>query len=777
MKTEPDPKTQTEQNDIENVDRFVQRALEMLMGAGGHREGFRGLTESLAGSTKVLSGVATDHWHRGYKAITMAAFQKGLQRILSDCYVALKLLELHQNKSTLSDADKQLIQQKFDDPNNRDYVLKILGIKKLERDKIAQEYPTHGSFEEKLGCIQQHLPYAGKTAQLADRQKRIELMLSGALCYVPFSEPNDGTKFQIPTKDAKGIFHLQKSTVERVNLSPGLAGPYHAIHLRPDDPKTPGQDHLLFMGTNPLPTSSGPSTTVYADTISGKSIGETFMEASEERIENMLRTRFKENLKNIIQYRLDEFTDPSGTIDYQKIWLAARVKCVGQSLGGSLSLQCLAKYPFMVEASAFEPPFLLDKYKEIIDTGLQNAHTNYSNIISEVVDTLSEDKKQSLDIDALKKAIPEDAQQCKTLIAKHNVAIAQLIDYATNYGTVSPPVTLYHVDTKRQHLPLIKKMKNKLYRGVMAGTLMSHAMVLAGQNDKVIRELDDINQLFSETSRKSFTHALDKAVWKMINGPVTGYLYLKHYYLDKIGDPKWDPSKHPNYIPAQKEMLAGDIAGKWEAVKRGIETAGTPGSWQGGDHLFRKIEELARMMARADQLGLPIEGYRREIKLFILNPPDVQTTQQALYLEYLSNRLPISKSSHVAKEPSSPFLEKAYKFCKENLKALYGLQEPPDQAEKSREFRSNIIDFYAVLGKTERRQFIADISTLSPNHQPDPLLVRQLMHYANNRTEQQALQSLLTPEKPAKSLFFRRSSTPSSHDDRPNHSTRPRKPS
>ena len=356
----------TEQRDIEAVNETVLWALGQLMGMGG------GSHLPQSGKTKaalnILRGVGTDHTHQGYKEITMQAFQKGLQRILDDYYVALKIL------TDPAGMDEKM-KEKLADPQNMKFILKILGLNKEERKNILENMPDDP--DEKLEMLQDYFISKGPE-YTNDRIHRIQLMQTGTLCYLPFSQPYDGQIIHIPAKDANGNYFRAPMTVENYNMNPGIGGPYHAINLHRVHDEPYVQDHLLFMGTNPLPTASGPSVTIHADTHAGKAIGENLVEQSSERFEALIKKQYIDNLKKLLD-NPDQFKE-NGKINYQKLLMAARVKCAGQSLGGSISLQMLVKYPFMVETSAFEPPSLRKHHLEAMHTNILNSDKQMAEI-------------------------------------------------------------------------------------------------------------------------------------------------------------------------------------------------------------------------------------------------------------------------------------------------------------------------------------------------------------------------------------------------------------
>lgn len=720
----PDDK---EAQDIEAINKTVMSALEMLMGAGGHKAGFKGLKSSRSSALKIAKGVATDHTHRGYKDVTMQAFQLGLQRILDDYFVALKLLDG-------SKIDDPQILDKLSDRANRDYILKILGFSKAACKTIHKgiEGPPELTSQQIFQEINNMLVLKGQQ-NTEDRKQRIELMISGSMCYLPFAEPNDGHLFNIPVKDVSGQYHQQATEVERINMNPGIGGPYHALYLRPVQPTVGyAQDNVVFMGTNPLPTSSGPSITIHADTISGNSIGENFVQASEDRFEKLFKAQFKSNIKNLLENHLEDFRNNQGEVDYEKLWLAARVKCTGQSLGGSIPLQMLVKFPYMVEISAFEPPFLLEKHREEMQRNLENAHDQFSQMLDEIAPDV-QNKKALTD---LKDSFPKDSESLNGVLKKNNVVIAQLIDFATKFGTFSPPAKILHVDTDKS-VPKYSAIKDYIYKRAMAYSLMSHAMVLAGQNDKKIKELDNLDDLFSHKSRRRFTGVLNSVVWKAINKPMSGYIHVKNYMLNHVYDPKLNPDKHPKYLETNTDILTKQLMGKWSTIQQALNSLDDPNSWQTGAHLQTKINDLSRMMHRAESLGIDTTRISSEIGSIysnIYNSNNQDIGKKEIYLGYLMHTL-YPPAENIKQEFQTRIMQAA----------LLQLQATPLSA-------SNVIEMYSLLNENKRKEFIAELKTFTQqNSSATPelnKLLKDLSAHAQRNSEKAELKDLAKKQEP-----------------------------
>lgn len=573
---------------IDEINEAVLNMLKMLTGGGGEP-----ITKSPHALLKIMKGLTTDHTHKGYKDVTMYAFQIAIQTMLENCYFALKLLE---NDPNINESfPKKLLEDE-----HLKYLLKILGFKRADRTEIIETL-NQKSDNEKIEFLKNIIN--SNNIDKKDQKTRLEMMVTGLLCYFPFSEPNDGHRLNIPVKDQKGNYYLEETQVERINMSPDKKNPYYALQLSPVKPTNENayvQNHVIFMGTNPLPTSSGPSITIYADTVPGKSIGEIFVDASEELFKKMLTAKFKENLYTLIKDHLDDFKNETGEINYQKLWLAARVKCVGQSLGGSLSLQMLAKYPHMVEVSTFESPFLLKNYKRKIEENLLNAQKEYFKIIEDL-----NLENSGIDIEDLKRAVPKNNfGQLEAILSKNNVAIAQSADLAIQYGTESPPLYLLYV-TRKAGKNIYEKIRNNIFDLGMGLSLLSHAMVLASDQNKEIKRLDNLYDVFDKRSRALFTFLLDKEIWPSINSPTKLYIQIKHFFLNKIYDPKMNPAKNPKYIEINKLKTSNELRGKWELIKTALEKLEkNPEHWQAGAHLNEKIEDFFRFKERADALKI-----------------------------------------------------------------------------------------------------------------------------------------------------------------------------
>lgn len=710
-----------EKQDIEAINKTVMSALEMLMGAGGHKSGFKGLNSSRLSILKIIKGVAIDHTHRGYKAVTMQAFQLGLQRILDDYFVALKLLEGSKIEST------QLL-DKLSDKGNCDYILKILGFTKVLRKTVHAtiEGPPVLNAQQIFKEINNLLVLKGQKNN-QDRRQRIELMISGAMCYLPFSEPNDGHLFNIPVKDANHEYRQQATQVERINMNPGIGGAYDALYLQPVQPLAGyTQDHIVFMGTNPLPTSSSPSITIHADTIPGNSVGENFVQASEERFKKLFQAQFKNNLKKLLDNHLDDFRNKHGNIDYERLWLAARVKCVGQSLGGSILLQMLVKFPFMVEVSAFETPFLLEKHREEMQQNLEGAHIQFGQILNEI--SLEIKNKQTLK--DLKKSFPKDRKILHGILKNNNVVIVQLIDFVTKFGTFSPPVKILHVDTDKRS-PKYSAIRDYIYKLIMAYSLLSHAMILAGQNDKKIKELDNLDDLFSHKSRRQFTRILNVVVWKVITHPIYGYIRLKNYILNHIYDPTLNPDKHPKYRETNIAILNKQLKGKWNAIQQALNSIENPNSWQTGAHLKNKINELSRMMWRAEQLGMDtsfVSSKIRSIYNKIYNVQNLNIKKKQIYIGYLMHAV-YPSTDDIQQELQTQIIQLAIKELKATPFSV-----------------SNVTEMYSLLNERKRKDFITELKIHIEQHrshrQKFHKLLKSLYEHAQCGSEKSALKNL-----------------------------------
>lgn len=737
-----------EAQDIEDMDEVVLKALEMLLGAGGHKAGFKGLGRSLIATregnsvqdyatalmgtsrklmnaAKVGLGVTADHWHFGYKDVAMQSFQRGLQRILDDYYVATQLLVDD------SDIPPDLI-AKLNDRTNRNHILKILGFKRAERDELNQALAQGG---DPIDVIKQKMNELNINKE--DASLRVSFLISGAMGYLPFSEPYDGQHIHLPLKDPSGNYHRQRMELEKINMSPGIGGPYFALHLQPVDRTVYAQDQVIFMGTNPIPTASGPTVTIHADSIPNMSVGENFVEASRDQFERLFKARYKSNLKDLINNHLDEFTKPDGAIDYQKLWLAARVKNVGHSLGGSIPLQMLVKFPFMVEISAFEPPFLLEKQRREMDRNLEKANGQFKALVDEIATELD----PSFDVTKLKSTFPTKKDNLTAILKDNNVIITQLLDLVTKYGTFAPPSQIYHIDTNRQ-LPKFSKVKDKVYKAVMAGSIMSHAMALAAQTDKVIIKLD---REISEKPRRRFTSVLHKMVWKMVNPPFVAYFYLKQFFLKNVYDPKMNPSKNPYYKDVHKEKLEQELKGKWKTIKRAIEQADDPTSWTSGEHLHRKIEDLGRQIQRARNLDLDTSYIQAELETLHADPSE----KQKLYLDNIDLVLGNSISGQSAHQVR--LLERIqgeFFTYVDTLGSLSAVSQIEPLSAELKLARQNILELYPMLDDNSRKAFLATLQQTIQSGAyrvttPHSGLLNDLIYRAHSYSEKKSLKNMI----------------------------------
>ena len=709
--------TSTDDNDSKEMEKIVQKALEMLLGAGGHKAGVSGLagallasSSSLKNALKVGMGVTMDHWHLGYKDVTMEAFRVGLQRITEDYFIAFKILQ-----NNFYDLQQDHL-DKLTDTENRVHILKILGFTKNECKMLNSMIATNP--QQAASIINRFINTNREQDYRINQIQKVEFMLNGAQCYLPFAEPNDGHCIKMPMKDKMGQYALVQMQVERINMNENIGGPYYALNLRPTDKRSNensySQDLTIFMGTNPLPTASGPSVTVHADTISGMSVGENFVENTRDMFEQLFKSQFKQNLERLLKIANEDkenIYNKDGVINYEKIWLDARVKCVGQSLGGSIPLQMLAKYPYMVEISAFEPPFLIEDLKYSMEANLANAHIQFSAL----VDELDLNIFPNIDKNKLKTVVSKDTHALKEKLKENNIIVTQLLDFVTKYGTVSPPAQIYHVDTNKK-MPKYNKVTDKIYKAVMAGSAMSHAMVLAGQNDKIIHKLDSG---LSKRPRQTFSGFLHKLVWNVVNPPIGLYFQLKHFYLNNVHDPKMNPSKSPFFLEKNKEILERELAGKWGVIQNHLTELSTAQAWSDGGHLNHKFQELGRMMQRAEQLQVGAET-RDAILNFTIQTPN---EKQEIYIKLFKAATAAPDQVNIDKdEIQSSILEKLDNNLNTYTNILQSVTSE-NQVELSKQLkqsRQQILELYSLLDHGHRLDFI---STVKKNIDEHKLLV------------------------------------------------------
>jgi len=732
----PNINSAKEQKEIEDIDAIVLAALKMLGGAGGHKQGMKGLGKSILtkgeegslydafiktlgkvdSATTILKGIGSDHTHQGNKIVTMQAFRKGLQSIMDDHYMCLKLLE---GQTDFNDE----LSAKLQDPENLKHILQVLGFSKVEIKQINREIEQQKKSNQKSigSTIHNAITFkhgAGLEDYQADRKKRIQFMISGAQSYIPFSEPNDGCKFKMPIEDSQGNYHRVEMQTNRINMGQGLQGPYYSLHFStptnsPDRDKSYAKDITVFMGTNPLPTASGPTATVHADTISGKAVGQNFVETTADQFEKLYKNRFKENLKKLMEIASDpshpeysSLRDGNGEIDHEKIWLQARTECVGQSLGGSIPLQMAARFPAFVKLSAFEPPFLLEKDRAMIEQNLENAHLEFGKIVSELQ---AEGHLTQEGADNLKNAVPKDKSQLQDILKNNNTIITQLIDPVTKYGSVSPPAQIYHVTTDKK-IPKYNKVTDKLYKAVMAGSAMSHAMVLSGQSDK---KIVPVEKKLDNKMRKNFTSFLHNAVWKVANPPLVAYFHAKAAF-QKLYNPKEHASKDPKFNETCWQQLKSDTQGKWDAIQAGLKDLDNPNTHLDGNHLYQKMQELGRMIERSKDWGATdTEDAKASI---IKEATDKYSSEkQEIYVNLLRNELgDLSPNELMALQDS---------LVKKVISALDGYEKAIGKLDNlssdSSEYnttlqeikvqRQEIIQYYPMLNKEKRKEVLSKI--------------------------------------------------------------------
>lgn len=661
----------------DNVDVVVEKALKLLMGAGGHTDGLKALAKELLKNPKaaatIVGGLVVDHWHLGLKEVTMAAFQKNLQSIYEDNYIALKLLENVNNQKSLLDGLDDDLKSKLNDPEKGVYILKILGFDKKQIKEYQEGYSKN--------CVK----YLNENLQFTpERFQKIEFMLNAAQCYLPFAEPHNGAVFKMPLKGQDGKYALVPMEVEKINMSPGIESDYYALNLRPInklDPNNPDhryyQDLIVFMGTNPLPTASGPMVTLHADTIPGKSVGENFVENSKDLFENLFIEQYKQNLINLIKNAEKPIKN------YEKIWLDARVKCVGQSLGGSIPLQMLAKYPFMVEIAAFEPPLLRNDYQREIDKNMLEAKNAFSKLVDEM--------KLGEHAGELKKAFPDDKNSLQTKLKSNNIIITQLFDYVTKYGDTHPPATMYKVDVSKD-TPTYKAI---IYKAGMALTAMAHAMSVAPMTDTIIEPHGDLNK----EGRAAFTSLLHNTVWKAIDPFLTKYFFVKSYLQSKIDllNAKEHPAKATFYKTETPEMFAQQIADQWKSIQRDVGEIkqGEP-SWKQGWHLKEKIDKLLRDIKRVELDSITKELFQDK------NQDGIDVVKRQLKeIKYFDKTAESVLFDYAQKMSTLSFGIK--------IQFVSSLSQSDSTIDELKALRQQVIQQYETMGKGERMKFLEDV--------------------------------------------------------------------
>ena len=561
----------------EEINNVIRAVLECLLGAGEAPQNIAHLIGTLRRSPLSVGyigiGLMFDHFHHGYKHNTMRAFFHNLNQIFYECFIALKLLN-----NQIDDLDIDEINF-IEDTERNSYLLKLLGFSSETRDDIINTF--YHMPNDKIDYITFLLGNLSHE-DITNLIQKIEFLLVGAQSYLPFSEPHDGDRVGIPFRDDLGQYQIAHLEIECLNLNHGVAGPYYALSLVPlqhdeDEVSLYQQDRLIFMGTNPIPTSHNPMGTFYADVQPSQSIGQSLLERNHTFFAERIKNQYSENIEQLIEIARNQ----NEVIDYQSIWLNARIKCLGQSLGASLCLQLLSYYPFMIEVAAFEPPFLDKKYKKIIEKNLKNSVHQFK----ELIESLSIDDNEK---EALILSYPEDELERYQLLKANNIGIIQLIDIVTKFGTISPPVTLYQVQINSE---LAKRDKFKLfsYQLFMMMTGASHAMVLSSQNNI---EIGLTEKKLDRLARHLLTQFYTQGFSRIVHPFLFGYFEMR-FVMKKVFK-----TNHPQPLKLKRlepTYLTMEILNKWSVLKRKL-TNDDNQTFQGGQ-IYEKIIQLSKLLS------------------------------------------------------------------------------------------------------------------------------------------------------------------------------------
>ncbi len=183
-------------------------------------------------------------------------------------------------------------------------------------------------------------------SNLSDEQKKF--IMYGALAYMTYADPNQNDTITINDTEY---------TIEKIALTSGwISAPYYAYGLKSQN--TENQSFLIFQGTT-FPTDNGFLAGVLADTRPVGAIG----------------TQLYDRGRNKIQ----EWIECQHTATNQP------VKCVGQSLGGAMSLHAYINQPDKVSFCAINPPYLTAREKTILGTSTSMRTTN-NQVLSAIQD-------------------------------------------------------------------------------------------------------------------------------------------------------------------------------------------------------------------------------------------------------------------------------------------------------------------------------------------------------------------------------------------------------
>lgn len=180
---------------------------------------------------------------------------------------------------------------------------------------------------------------------LAQSNMLTDAKINNLLAFIAYTEPTSGSEISIPIL-VDGEFIALSYRIERINLTADeFSAPYVAYGLiPPEDSHAPAK--LLFMGTT-YPTAKGFAQTILADTAPGGGVGAYLYHQG----------------KAYIQQWINEYQQKT----------QQPVQCVGQSLGGAMSIQCYVHQPDKVTFTAINPPFLTNKERRKLEARLASS--------------------------------------------------------------------------------------------------------------------------------------------------------------------------------------------------------------------------------------------------------------------------------------------------------------------------------------------------------------------------------------------------------------------
>ncbi len=166
-------------------------------------------------------------------------------------------------------------------------------------------------------------------SNLSDIKK--DMIIHNALCYLAFSDPQAGNTLFI-----RGTQY----TIQKIQLTSGwLSAPYYAYGLKATlDPNA--QSYLIFQGTT-TPADNGFLVGVMADSIPGGAIGKQLYERGKKQIQHFINAEHQKTQKTVL--------------------------CIGQSLGGAMSLHAHIHQPDKVDFVAINPPSLTSRERGIYE--------------------------------------------------------------------------------------------------------------------------------------------------------------------------------------------------------------------------------------------------------------------------------------------------------------------------------------------------------------------------------------------------------------------------